>query len=168
MHSNDPKRLEGQRPGPHRNPLAPEIEHPQWRENEGERYLDGSSKTTRRDGARDTKNREAAVKKSPQASNQDLVRCRSSALRYEASLYNMKQVRGDRIAAAHPQPRTSGPCGVRRSWLPRSPSSPASSGKSQPTWDAGCGSRCSRRVPTHPRSTGPCQRWSGGFQRRRC
>ena len=57
---------------------------------------------------------------------------------------------------------------IRRSWLQQTSSSPACPGTSRQTWDACCGSRCSRRVPTRPPSAGPCRRWSGACQRRRC
>ena len=55
----------------------------------------------------------------------------------------------------------------RSSWR-RSPNSPTCRGKSQRTWGAGCGNRCSRRVPTRPLSAGLCRRWSAGCRQRPC
>jgi len=60
-----------------------------------------------------------------------------------------------------------GPGYFRRSSWPRSPSSPRS--RTPPgTWGGRCGSRCSRRAPTHRRSSGASCRWSAGWRRCWC
>ena len=55
-----------------------------------------------------------------------------------------------------------------RNWLAQIPNSPICLGRFQQTWGAYCGSRCSRHVPTRPRSRALCRRWSAGCQRRPC
>ena len=52
---------------------------------------------------------------------------------------------------------------IMRNSSPRNPSSPDCSGRSRQTWGARCGSRCSRHVPTRPRTAAACL---AGGQRR--
>ena len=57
---------------------------------------------------------------------------------------------------------------IRRNSSPRSPSSPACRGRWRRSPGDGCGSRCSRRVPTRRYRAARCRRWSAGCRRRPC
>ena len=65
-------------------------------------------------------------------------------------------------------PETTQAPDIRRSFSPRSPNSPACRGRWRRSPDDGCGSRCSRRVPTRRYRAARCRRWSAGCRRRPC